>query len=365
MILSLLITASLNSAGLHLGMTGAVKTKVKELNDKVTENNAEKLTVARKLHVKGFGLSPRGFPVDYSLLAGFLSEVGQMKRGGVFWNGAWRDSAASSGRIPAAAELLLQNAATYGYTTILCFGWRSGSTLLLDVPGNNINNWTNTEAKALFQQMLIECAGNYHPPYIFIGNENSHYYEQDAADYTRWIQFYNSVYDEIKKVSPQTKVGIIFNMEHLSGRGTLVGWGTVTYWAALSAHNLAKVDIIGITMYPWFHYQHAAEVPADYLQELFDRTGDQAISITETGWPAEDLGSGGTWASSAQEQDTFVPKIFSLVSGKDCPIVNWLFLNFMVDDGSHSTNWKMFGSVSLRDSANTERPALATWLAQE
>lgn len=360
------MTTCLYGSGLRFGMTGAIKAKVKELDDKVQENKVVKeAEAARKLHLKGFGLSPRGFPLDYSHLADFLTEVGQMKRGGVFWNGAWRDSVAQSGQLPAAAELLLQNSSVYNYTPILCFGWRSGTTLLLDVPADSTKNWTNTAAQALFRQMLVNCATQYHPPYIFIGNENSNYYEQDAADYARWVQFYNSVYDEIKKVSPQTKVGVIFNFEHLSGRGTLVGWSTATYWEALNAHDLNKIDIVGITLYPWFYYQHAGEVPIDYLQVLFDRIGDKAISITETGWPAEDLGSGGTWTSSAQEQNNYVPKVFSLISGKDCPIVNWLFLNFMVDDGAHSTPWKMFGSVSLRDAVNIDRPALAIWLEQE
>jgi hypothetical protein len=364
----LFYTTCLYGSSLHLGMTSAVKSKIKDLDNKIADNKVQKQLQERSLHIKGYGLSPQGFPVDYSKLPEFLTEVGQLTRGGVFWNGAWRDSAAASGQIPAAAKLVLGNAATYGYAPIICFGWRSGTTVLLDVPANATKNWTNSEAQSLFRQMLVDCATTYQPPYIFIGNENSLYYEQDAVDYSRWITFYNSCYDAIKQVSPQTRVGTVFNYEHLSGRGELVGWSTTTYWEALTAHDLNKVDIVGITLYPWFYYYHAADVQNNYLDALYSRINDKTIAITETGWPASnpaELTIPEIWTSSEQEQVAYVPKIFSLINGRDCPIVNWLFLYDMADDGTHSTAWQMFGSVAFKDSNNNARPALAGWLAQE
>ena len=36
---------------------------------------------------KGFGMSPQGFPSDWSKLGDFYSEVGDMKDGGIMWNG--------------------------------------------------------------------------------------------------------------------------------------------------------------------------------------------------------------------------------------------------------------------------------------
>lgn len=41
--------------------------------------------------LKGFGISPLGFPLDYSKLLDFYTEVSGMDRGAVMWNGAWRD----------------------------------------------------------------------------------------------------------------------------------------------------------------------------------------------------------------------------------------------------------------------------------
>lgn len=69
------------------------------------------------------------------------------------WNGSWRDdnfNGVDSGTAPAAAAIVMSNAATYGYVPIVVFGWRSDTTLLLKLPANTTNTWANTEAKTAF-----------------------------------------------------------------------------------------------------------------------------------------------------------------------------------------------------------------------
>ena len=43
--------------------------------------------------------------------------------------------------------------------------------------------------------------------------------------------------------------------------------------------------------------------------------------------------------------------------------MTWLFLYPEVDPGGSPLDWKLFGSVSLRDAAGAERPAYASWRA--
>ena len=38
--------------------------------------------------IKGYGISPLGFPADYSRFPDFLAEVGSLPNGGVMFNGA-------------------------------------------------------------------------------------------------------------------------------------------------------------------------------------------------------------------------------------------------------------------------------------
>ncbi len=329
--------------------------------DSATDDTGEALPS----FVRGFGISPLGFPVDYSLMGEFYAEVGSMEGGGVMWNGGWREQpgGTDAGTIPAVAGGLPELGETYGFVPILVFGWRSGDGLLLDVPDNPTNNWTNQEAQALFLSMLREHARDTQPPFVFIGNENSAYYEQDPDDYANWIAFYEQAYDAIKAESPSTRVGTVFNYEHVSGMGALAGWDT-PHWRALEAHDLDKVDLLGVTLYPYLHHAEVADLPADYLDPLFDRIGSVPVAITETGWPAEDLGDLEIpWEQSPQAQVDYLSALGGLLAGRDVPLVNWLFLNPMVDTGEASIDWQVFGSVSIRDDEGGKRPVYDAWTA--
>ena len=46
---------------------------------------------------KGFGLSPRGFPQDFTRITEFFEEVKGLGDAAVMWNGAWRDEAIAIG----------------------------------------------------------------------------------------------------------------------------------------------------------------------------------------------------------------------------------------------------------------------------
>jgi len=315
--------------------------------------------------VKGFGISPLGYPLDSSRLGDFFTEVAGMPAGGVMWNGGWRDDivgGTDSGTIPEAATYIMSASELYHFTPISVFGWRSGDTIYLSLPANATNDWTNAEARALFQSMLVEYVETHHPPFVFIGNENSRYYELNPSDYANWVSFYNGAYDAIKAASADTMVGPVFHYEHLSGQGALIA-ETTPYWQALDLHDLSKIDILGLTLYPFLNYETAAEVPATYLDPLISRVGDKPLAITETGWPAEDLGDLAIpWEQSEAAQLTYLTRLGAMLQGKNVKIVNWLFLNPMVDTGGSPSDWQIFASVSIRNSAGEERPVYQPWL---
>jgi hypothetical protein len=317
--------------------------------------------------IRGFGLSPFGFPLDYSGITAFFTEVGGLGHSDIMWNGAWRDDAAGgsdAGTVPGAAAAVAQAGTTYGFTPVAVFGWRSGTTLFVSVPTNTVNNWSNTDARGLYATAVSSYASAYHPEFLFLGNENDSYYAQDQADYANWIVAYNAAYDAVKAVSPSTLVGPVFSFEHMAGSGSLNGW-TTSYWGAVDAHDMSRVDIVGLTLYPWLNYADPSEVPTTYLDPLFFHIGSKPVAITESGWPAENLGSlNPLWTTSEQAQVDYIPVLGSMIQGRDVRLVNWLFLNPLVNDGTSSLDWKLFGSVSLRTSAGAKRPAYDAWAAQ-
>lgn len=316
--------------------------------------------------MRAVALSPRGFPADFSQVAGFFAEVGGVPDSGVVFNGAWLDSpgdGSRAGRVPEAAALVMKMAGAHGYTPVIVFGWRSDQRLHLRVPADATNDWTNAAARAAFNTMLLDFVGSYRPPFLFLGNENDFYYQQDSADYQNWVAFYDEAYAAIKARSPETRVGPVFNYEHLAGLGRLAGH-TEPQWAALSAHDLSRVDVVGLSLYPWLQFASPGEVAADYLAPLLDRIGDTPIVITETGWPAErPSGFETPWEVSAAAQVTYLQQLQRMLAGKNVPVVAWLYLHPIAGWQTGSQAHQLFGSVSLYDAAGARRPAYDAWWA--
>jgi hypothetical protein len=325
-------------------------------------NHKNSCVVPAQAH--GFGYSPLGFPKTYDRSVAFFEDMEQLKDSAVMWNGSWRDDAvdgSDAGKIPAAAAVIQDSAIQYCFVPINVFGWRSGTTNFIAIPSAMTNDWTNGTARAKFISMLVDFVNKYRPPYVFLGNENDFYYETNTADYAHWLIAYNQAYDAIKEVSETTKVGPVFNFEHLSGQGLLNGW-TASYWEALDAHNLDKVDVIGLSVYPFFNYEDPADVPSDYLKPLVDRIGDKPIVITETGWPAENIDSlNPQWTTTEEAQVQYLKRLTRFTSTLKIPVMNWLYFNGLEDDGNQSTEWKTFGSISIRNREGINYQVYDSW----
>lgn len=317
---------------------------------------------------RGYGLSPVGFPVEFTALGAFYAAVAAEPSSEVLWVGSWRDDAVGgtdAGTVPAAALSVVGAAETHGFTTSVAFGWRTGATPLLAMPADATNDWTNESAKAAFTSMVTDFVTDHDPTFLFLGNEIDFYYEQDPVDYARWVAFLGELIDAIHAADPDTHVGTIFNFEHLSGGGALTGW-TTPQWAALDAIDLDKLDVLGVTLYPFLGHAEPGDVPSDLLAPLVARIGDLPVVINETGWPAVNLGGLVTgWTCSEANQIAFANRLPGLLAGVNLRAVHWLFRNGAVDDGSSSDAWKVFGSVSTHDETGAARPVAAAWLALE
>lgn len=327
-------------------------------------SNSHKNSCVAPVQAHGFGFSPLGFPLTYDRSVQFFEDIEKLKDGAVMWNGSWRDDAANgtdAGDVPAGAKLIADSAIQYCYVPIAVFGWRSGATNYIQIPGAAINDWSNIEARKKFISMLVDYVTQYKPKYIFLGNENDFYYQSNVADYAHWIIAYNLAYDAIKQVSEDTQVGPVFNYEHISGQGLLNGWNT-SFWEALDAHDLNKVDVVGLSVYPFFNYVDPSNVPSTYLNPLKTKIGSKPIVITETGWPAQNLmGFNPPWVTTEEAQVEYVARLQAFTSGLTVPVMNWLYFNGLKDDGSHSDAWKTFGSISIKNSLGNEYQVYNTW----
>jgi len=310
----------------------------------------------------GYALSPIGHPYDYSQIGNFLQEVANTCNGGVVLaNGNWRDNLSASGQIPLLQKTICNlQPSPYGYVDMPVYAWATyPSQLFLNSPTDATNNWSNSSMKDLFLQTLIRTADSLQPTYLFVGNEVNFYIEMDSLDYTNWSNFYSTAYDSVKAHSPNTKMGTVFNYDHLAGKGTNVGW-MAPHWNALYNMDTAKMDIVGLTFYPFLEFATANSVPLTHLDPLFNKIGNIPLVITETGWPGDSLV--GNWYATPQQQVDYVNKLFSMVNGRNVESINWLFLNYMMDT-TYTPDIAVYKSISMRDSLGNDRPALPVWLS--
>lgn len=314
----------------------------------------------------GYAYSPRHFP-DNSTgtdVANFYNDVVSSLPCGsiVMWNGLWYDNVQTIGQVPVAAVVNSNATPTpYPYEEINTFTFFHFPSLvwLNTISQNSPNNFTNQTVRDSFLYMLKTHAIQHQPANVFIGNEINFYLSMDSTDYSNFKSFYNMAYDTVKFYSPGTQVGTIFNYEHLAGKGSLTGWNT-PHWNALTDLDTSKMDMIGITLYPFFNYQYAHLIPGNYLDPLIAKTGNKKIRITETGWPADSTFSSAPWACSASEQVSYSHYLFdSIVPGKNISSINWLFLNYLMS--SANDGYKIFRSVSMRDSLDNDRPVKPYW----
>lgn len=315
--------------------------------------------------IKSIALSPRGFPTDFSHLPEFFQEVSALPDAGVLWNGSWRDDVedgSGAGSPPEGALLVAQQGETDGFEPVVVFGWRSDEELHVRVPANPVNDWSNEEAAALFVQMARSYASAYHPPVMFLGNESDLYFDLDAEDYLRWVNVYNRVYDAVKDASPDTEVGPVFQYERMAGIGVLAGMDT-PLWGALDAHDPSRVDLVGLTVYPFFAYSSPDQIPADYFAPLDPHRGGAPIAITESGWPAE-AGDDRPppWDTSEQSQVAYVEALQRMLAGRGVRVVTWLYLHPLQRAGGPAgPAYNIFHSISLRREDGTARPVYDAW----
>ncbi|MDR9418587.1 hypothetical protein [Gracilimonas sp.] len=314
--------------------------------------------------VKGVAYSPLGFPETYENTDDFYSEIDQIGDFSVFMNTLWRDSEERSEEIPEAHLSLMKATNSNCFTPVSGFGWIEGDFVSLRHPDLGVNNWTNEVSREAFINMLVEYVTTYEPPYVFIGNEVNFYYDNFPDDYTNWVEFYGEAYSEIKSTGTETKVGTIFNFEHVAGIGKNVGWNE-PQWGAIDQFDPNTLDVIGLTMYPYLSEDTPQAISNSYLSPLLQRDAadNTPIFITETGWPGDaSLDETRSWRMGEEFQTSYIQKLGDVVNGVNVIGLNWLFMNEMRNTCSSCNKWINFGSVSLKDSLGNKRPAYDTFL---
>ncbi|MCA8954329.1 MAG: hypothetical protein KDE27_32775 [Planctomycetes bacterium] len=312
-------------------------------------NTAIDQSLALRVHQglqMGVGLSPRGHTgssttPDYEAHLDPDSPHGRARG----FHTAWRDSVANGGQIPPLLTVGMSFASTYGIEPGYVIGWADGNGApdLTSDSNPSDNSWNNAETRSEFLAMVTAFAAAATPEHLFLGNEvNAYYNTHSQPEWDAWISEYEACYDAIATVSPDTQVGMVFQLEMLKGLGGNTGWSWAAQWSLVDALVASgRVDVIGFTSYPYLHYDLRTDVPSGYYDEIAAHwTGP--VAFTEIGWLAT---AHPPYPGDETDQALFVGDFFAATANLDLAYVAWLFLHDW--DGQASTI--AFADIGLRN----------------
>lgn len=304
------------------------------------KNKTTEQAVSSDNYLRGVSFSPKGSQV--SDLLDFYTQATRVANT-ITWAGKW-DELVEKG----APYNISKTAKDKGFTPLVLVGTHNGSISLIS------NRTLNTETKEIYKNAAVAYVGEFKPPYFIMGIEINRIYDQDPGGFDFFADLFAETVMEIKKSSPNTKAGTVFQLEQIKGlKGGLFGGlnnETNNQWTLLERFPAA--DVIGFTTYPGLIYKDPSEIPTEYYSEIATKTNKPVI-FTEVGWSSGDDSIPG-WESTEAEQEQFVTRFFDLTKSLDPKVLIWPLL--------YDNNFgQPFNNMGLINEDGVEKLAFKIW----
>jgi len=228
------------------------------------------------------------------------------------------------------------------------------------LPGATLND---TQWRAEYRKAALGVVNASRPAYLSLGNEVNRWYEAYGTDpsddngFQHWVSLYESVYDDVKALSPDTTVFCTFARE-------IVAELREADMSVLEMFNHSKLDLLVLTSYPHSvsGINKVSDIPDDYYLEVFDHIPDMPLGFSEIAWPSFS-GFGGE-AGQAQFVSDAVNRL-TADQGLDLHLIGWSWLTDLAQDdrvGLRYLNgtaklgleaWKMNGAPYIEPEART------------
>lgn len=296
------------------------------------ENESEQML---SYPLKGVSLSTRGDEYFVQFFEEAM-EAGNM----VMWAGDWMDIENEGAPI-----VVTELSSTYDYIPLV------EVTYYTQGEGELIRPLTE-ENKQIYKESTIAFVEKYDPEYFVMGIETDIMYEKSPEDYEEFVVFYNEMYDEIKNVSPYTKVFTVFQLEKMKGCELWIEKScnsSNSHWELIDDF---KTDLVAFSTYPCLVYKNPADIPEDHYTEINEHVS-KPIAFTENGWHTEAYPPG--WESSEEEQAEYVERFFELTKDLNVEVTVW---SFMYGQGTIQP----FNTMGLRRPDGTAKPSWNAWI---
>jgi len=148
------------------------------------------------------------------------------------------------------------------------------------------------------------------------------WYEKHGLDgdngFTLWVSLYDEIYDEVKELSPETKVFCTFRRE-------IVDENREADMVVLDLFDPEKLDMLVLTSYPHSvqGVNRPGDIPTDYNSGVARRMPGKPFGFSEVAWPSMDAFGG------ERAQAEFIESLPGLTTGRgvNLELLMWPWLH--------------------------------------
>jgi hypothetical protein len=221
----------------------------------------------------------------------------------------------------------------------------NGLEYVIDAPDGLTPSLADSGFREAWKNEAQNIAQEFRPEYLSLGNEINDYFYLHPEDLDDYLSLVAETYSAIKQVSPDTKVLVVFAYNHLIENNQ---------WGLFQKFN-DKIDLIGLTTYPYQKFTTPDLIPDDYYSKL-NQYVTKPIAFTEIGWS-----SSGT--NSEKVQASFLTKFLELTKGLNMEMVNWLFLHETSLSGlpAHISNPEVT-TIALKKADGSKKEIYDLWV---
>ena len=221
-----------------------------------------------------------------------------------------------------------------------------GEGLTLASPSGTGYSLSNQEWRLQYKRAVIESVEAAKLAYLSVGNEVNRWYEKYGYDgdngFRHWVSLYEEIYDEVKALSPETKVFCTFSRE-------MVSENREADICVLEYFNPDKLDVLVFTSYPHSlpGVNRPTDIPEDYYSGVAELMPGKPVGFSEITWPSM------TEFGGEQAQADFITLLDTeYTSGFDVEFIMWPWLSDLVDTDT----------VGLIQRDGTPKQGYAAWV---
>ena len=295
------------------------------------------------------GFVPKNWPEpqqeDWTDLFGKIPEYGEVYGVHIQW-----DDKLTEENIPEQVELVYQVTKGKAVTPYIALGFEPDRMSAAEA------DYYFKEKGDELKKVALAVAKKYKPYVLILGVESNRFYEKSPVGYRDFVSLYKEIYDEVKKISPETKVATNFQLEYMKGEAYLTGRKHEKHYDILEMFG-EKMDLVTVTTYPWFDYNNPQDIPDDYFMDI-RQYSSKPLMITETGWPSHGFPVPSVDADP-QTQVDYLIRLVELTKDMDTEGIVWVFPH----DAPLGIAGGIFDHISLRERDGKDKEAYGYWQA--